>query len=114
MGPKKNVKKDAAKPATDDKKTKPKAPKKLTADDKKALFTSYDSANVAYDKAAAALVKASEAKSVTVKAINDALGTGPFKWKGTQLNIVCRKGSDDKPSVYYFKSPTRADIQEIG
>ncbi len=112
MGPKKKPpEKNATKPAVDKKAA---TKKKLTAEQKKALFVNYDTATRVYDKIATSLVKASEEKSAAVQAINDALGTGPFKWKGTQLNIVCRKGSDDKPSVYYFKSPTRADIQEIG
>jgi hypothetical protein len=73
----------------------------LTAEQKKALFE-------AYDKQRAKMLAASAMLDTAVRNIAESLGTGPFRWLGSELTIAKRgerlimKGKSDK------------DLQEIG
>ncbi len=55
----------------------------LTPDQKRALFE-------AYEKHRAKVATASTALDASVRAIAEQIGTGPFRWQGTELSIVKR------------------------
>lgn len=94
------------------------APPKLTREEKRALFATYEAADVDVslaEKQAEDLVKAAkQRRGETVRAIVEALGTGPFDYNGKQLSVVSaiRKigEGDDAHEVkeYSFKSFRKA------
>lgn len=99
--------------------------KELNAGEKKALFETYSKADGEHAAAKAAMEKANEKRSNAVKAISDALGIGPFNFKGRILTVVKRKSGVEKDDegnavegtgtdTYYFKSPSKSEVQDIG
>lgn len=83
------------------------APVKLSAEEKKALF---DHA-FAYDDAVKQLESQIDTvkgqKSVAVKAIYDAVGKGPFQYRGNEISISSRHGT------FFFKDYGRRDLETI-
>jgi len=55
----------------------------LTPEQKRALFEQYE-------KQRAKVVAATTALDTSVKNIAEQIGTGPFRWQGTELSIVKR------------------------
>lgn len=55
----------------------------LTAEQKRQLFEAYENCRAKAAKATAQL-------DATVRAIADQIGTGPFRWQGSELSIVRR------------------------
>lgn len=94
---------------------KPVEKKKLNAEEKKKLFTSYDVIEKKLDD----LRKQSETliaqRSVAVKAIYDALGKGPFSFGGAVLTVVARKpkGGGDGPENYFFRGRGNEEVERI-
>lgn len=55
----------------------------LTPEQKKALFETFE-------KARAKVATATSGLDTAVRAIAEQIGTGPFRWQGTELSIVKR------------------------
>lgn len=76
-----------------------------------ALFAAYEAADMLYKNAEAALERASRARQDACKAIYDAHGAGPFKYKGNTLfgGAKIRKGHrHDKDACFLVRKDTEA------
>lgn len=95
--PAKASKKAAAAPAIDEEKGK----------NAKALFQAYQKAQDDVESARGALEVAMVARSAAVLAIKEALGIGPFQWRGATVTVSSRstKGPDGSVAStnYFFK-----------
>jgi hypothetical protein len=90
----------------------PKLPK-LSKAEKKKLFEAAEKEQGSVDRARAALEDASEKRSKAVQAIFEKCGAGPFNFKGRVLTITKRKRKDSDELTYYFKSPSKNEIEDI-
>lgn len=73
----------------------------------KKMFAEYDRCEKALDQAKVAVDECMAERSVAIEAIHNAMGSGPFEWKGRVLNI--RKRGD----TYFFVSPSASGVQRI-
>ena len=80
----------------------------LKKGEKKNLFDAADKAGKEEAQAERVLKDAQTKKSVAIKKIYDALGKGPFKWKGEVLTITKRG------ETYFFRGRTQTDVEDIG
>jgi hypothetical protein len=86
-----------------------KAPE-LTKDQKLALFAEYERAHAKVTAAHAQATAAQVEVSAAVKKISAACGSGPFKWKGQELQVVKLRKSE---GVTFRRSGERS-VEEIG
>lgn len=75
---------------------------------KKQLFDAADKAGKEEADAERVLKAAQAKKSGVIKKIYEALGKGPFKWKGEVLTITKRG------ETYFFRGRTQTDVEDIG
>lgn len=90
----------------------------ITKEQKTKLFQDYFQAEEALTKTKQAMDTATELRSLTVKAILDALGRGPFQIRGKVVTIVARSSKNDDPTGeapvnYFFKSVGKQEIEKI-
>lgn len=80
----------------------------LSKAEKRALFDSYSKADAAWEKAKAHVEELAAQRSNAVKAIHEALGSGPFLYQGEQLRLVVRG------DTYFFRGRTdKNQVEEI-
>lgn len=81
--------------------------------DAKALFVAYDEADAAWEKTKADQESAFRKRSDACQAIYDALGKGPFDYKGQELTIT-RRSSKDGGETYFFRGKKKDQkVQKI-
>lgn len=86
---------------------------KLTAAQKKELFTAWDAVQAKREKARAELEKVEGETSAAVQRIVESLGTGPFRYKGKVLIGMHRKSKDSEKATYFFRGESQSELQEI-
>jgi hypothetical protein len=105
-----HVEKMNAQPMNIDVKTEQKV---FNVEQKKAMFAAYATAHEASIKAQKVADDTKDAEGGFVQTIMEALGNGPFNYKGTILTAICRNNKDGS-KTYFFKRPSDNEIQEIG
>lgn len=88
------------------------AKKELTAKEKKSLFENYEKLNSEVERVERELEKATENRSNQVMKIADALGKGPFLYKGKKLTPVVRTSKLGNTSAY-FRGDNEREVEEI-
>lgn len=90
---------------------------KLSKADKQALFAVPRSIDAEIAALEASIVECNDRKSASIKAIEDALGNGPFGVQGEVVRISSRtlKNEDGTPgrSVFFFKGQGKIEIDRI-
>lgn len=89
---------------TTDAKEKPEVSDEMAVE----MFGNYDSLSAQESKLQAELDKIKAAKSDAVQEIADAMGSGPFEWKGQKLTIMKRG------TTFFFKGESKKDVKKIG
>lgn len=88
-------------------------PKKVySVEQKKKMFADYSAAHERTLAAQKAADEMKEAEGAFVSTIMNALGNGPFSYKGQVLTAICRNNKDGS-KTYFFKRQSEADLQEI-
>lgn len=82
----------------------------LSASDKKKLFEAYEAAESKVKAAESAVEKALDARSASVKAILDAMGSGPKGWHGRVLTPV----KAPRGERYVMRGESKAEVDHIG
>lgn len=83
---------------------------KLTKAEKAALFEAYETAHQKVSAAEKVLDDAKTAQGGAVKAIFEALGKGPFSWKGRELTVA----KSAKGDGYHFRGESTREVEKIG
>jgi flagellar biosynthesis GTPase FlhF len=82
----------------------------LTPKEEEALFNTYEKAFQKSTAAEAAHKAARLAMSNAVKAIKDAMGSGPFDWMGRMLTV----SKAPKGEGFYFRGEKTREVKKIG
>jgi hypothetical protein len=84
--------------------------KPISPKEEKALFEGYELAHQKFVVAEQALATAKATVGAAVKAIYDALGKGPFGWKGRELTVA----KSAKGEGLYFRGEKKREVKRIG
>lgn len=82
---------------------------KLTAQEKKILFAAADKADKEVDDTEVLLEELREHRSDAIKAIHDAMGKGPFDYKGRTLSIAVRTPEGGKANYFWRGTPREVE-----
>lgn len=86
---------------------------KLSRDEAKLLFAEYKEVDAGIAEAEAKILSLTAQRSNIVKAINDGVGKGPFKFNGLTVTIMTRTAKEEGSETSYFFKRLGSAVQDF-